>query len=160
MAGERFCVRNSGVCAVVEAVGDHGCEYMTGGRVVVLGPTGRNFAAGMSGGVAYVLDETGDFPPNVNMQMVELEAMDDPEEISVVREMVERHVALTGSARGKHVLGKWDFLTARFVKVIPKDYRRMLACIRRAHEQGLTGEEAIMVAFEENARDLSRIGGN
>ncbi len=160
MAGERFCVRNSGVCAVAEAVGDHGCEYMTGGRVVVLGPTGRNFAAGMSGGVAYVLDEADTFAPNVNTQMVDLEKLEDPAEIAEVREMIERHVAHTGSARGKHVLDRWDSLVPRFAKVLPRDYRRMLECIKRAHEQGLTGEEAIMVAFEENARDLSRIGGN
>src|SRR5207248_5840735 len=90
MAGERFCVRNSGVNAVVEAVGDHGCEYMTGGRVVVLGPTGRNFAAGMSGGIAYILDEAGDFPRHCNMQMIGLEALDDPEEIAIVRGLVRK----------------------------------------------------------------------
>ena len=94
MAGERFCVRNSGVNAVVESVGDHGCEYMTGGRVVVLGPTGRNFAAGMSGGVAYVLDEAGDFPRRCNQQMVALEKLEDPDEIEQVRQMIQRHADL------------------------------------------------------------------
>jgi glutamate synthase (ferredoxin) len=160
MAGERFCVRNSGVNAVVEAVGDHGCEYMTGGRVVVLGPTGRNFAAGMSGGVAYVLDERGEFPGKVNAQMVDLEKLTDPSEITEVRRLVERHLAHTSSDRARLVLDAWDDLLPKFVKVIPRDYKRMLGAIRRAEEQGLVGEEAIMVAFEENARDLSRVGGN
>jgi glutamate synthase (ferredoxin) len=160
MAGERFCVRNSGIDAVVEAVGDHGCEYMTGGRVVVLGPTGRNFAAGMSGGVAYVLDERGDFPGHVNMQMVTLEKLEDPEEITAVRRLVERHLEHTSSDRARRVLDGWDDALRAFVKVIPKDYQRMLACITRAEEQGLVGDEAIMVAFEQNARDLARVGGN
>ncbi len=160
MAGERFCVRNSGVHAVVEAVGDHGCEYMTGGRVIVLGPAGRNFGAGMSGGVAYVLDERGDFKTNANKDMVELNGLDEPEEVAAVRAMIERHLKYTGSARAKHVLDHWDEMVPRFVQVMPRDYKRMLACIARAHEQGLTGDDAIMVAFEENARDLSRVGGN
>ena len=160
MAGERFCVRNSGVNAVVESVGDHGCEYMTGGRVVVLGPAGRNFAAGMSGGVAYVLDERGDFKGRVNPAMVGIESLEDPAEIAEVRAMVEKHLANTGSARARAVLDAWAAMVPRFVKIMPKDYKRMLACIKRVHDQGLTGEEAIMAAFEENARDLSRIGGN
>ncbi|MBV6425216.1 MAG: Ferredoxin-dependent glutamate synthase 1 [Steroidobacteraceae bacterium] len=160
MAGERFAVRNSGVDAVVEAVGDHGCEYMTGGRVVVLGATGRNFGAGMSGGIAYVLDESGGFPAHVNRQMVGLEALDDPEEAEVVRAMIARHAEYTGSARARAVLAAWPASCKRFVKVIPKDYQRVLASVRRAHERGLTGEEAVMVAFEENARDLARVGGN
>ncbi len=160
MAGERFAVRNSGVDAVVEAVGDHGCEYMTGGRVVVLGPTGRNFGAGMSGGIAYVLDEAGTFPKNLNTQMVATEPLEDADEIAALRGMVERHAALTGSSRAHAVLEGWEQAVARFVKVIPRDYQRMLSCIRRAHDQGLTGDEAIMVAFEENARDLARVGGN
>ena len=160
VAGERFCVRNSGVNAVVESVGDHGCEYMTGGRVVVLGPAGRNFAAGMSGGVAYVLDERGDFPSRVNLQMVGIEKLEAPEEIAEVRAMIERHMAHTASSRAGRVLDDWARMVPRFVKVMPNDYRRMLACIRRAHGQGLTGDEAVMAAFEENARDLSRVGGN
>jgi glutamate synthase (ferredoxin) len=160
MAGERFAVRNSGVDAVVEAVGDHACEYMTGGHVVVLGPTGRNFGAGMSGGIAYVLDESGSFPANINMQMVETEALADPAEIARVRKLVEQHLRWTGSARARQVLDDWDANVKRFVKVIPRDFKRMLACIARAHDQGLAGDEAIMVAFEENARDLSRVGGN
>jgi len=160
MAGERFCVRNSGVNAVVEAVGDHGCEYMTGGRVVVLGPTGRNFAAGMSGGVAYVLDERGEFRNMVNAQMVDLEAVTDPADVAELRRLVERHLQHTASMRARQVLDDWDGMLPRFVKVIPRDYKRMLAAIARAEEQGLVGDEAIMAAFEENARDLSRVGGN
>jgi glutamate synthase domain-containing protein 2/glutamate synthase domain-containing protein 1/glutamate synthase domain-containing protein 3 len=160
MAGERFAVRNSGVNAVVEGVGDHGCEYMTGGRVVVLGTTGRNFAAGMSGGVAYVLDEAGDFHTRVNKQMVALEKVETAEEAAEIRALLEAHVHYTSSARGKDVLARLNELLPKFVKVMPKDYKRMLACIKRTHEQGLTGEEAIMAAFEENARDLARVGGN
>jgi len=160
IAGERFCVRNSGVTAVVESVGDHGCEYMTGGRVVILGPAGRNFAAGMSGGIAYVLDEAGTFAKSVNTQMVGVEKLENPAEIAEVRALVEKHLAYTKSERAKRVLGEWDKMVPRFVKVLPNDYKRMLSCIERAHGQGLTGEEAIMAAFEENARDLSRVGGN
>jgi glutamate synthase (ferredoxin) len=160
MAGERFCVRNSGVYAVVESVGDHGCEYMTGGRVVVLGATGRNFAAGMSGGIAYVLDEKGNFPSHVNKQMVALQKITDPEELNEVRGMIERHLRYTQSTRAKDVLDHWAEISPKFVKVMPKDYERMLSCIRKAHDQGLTGDEAVMAAFQENARDLSRVGGN
>ncbi len=160
MAGERFAVRNSGVDTVVEAVGDHACEYMTGGHVVVLGPTGRNFGAGMSGGIAYVLDENGSFPANINMQMVETEELANPAEIARVHELIGRHLHWTDSKRAREVLDDWETNVKRFVKVIPKDFKRMLACISRAHDQGLTGDEAIMVAFEENARDLSRVGGN
>jgi glutamate synthase (ferredoxin) len=160
MAGERFCVRNSGVHAVVEAVGDHGCEYMTGGRVIVLGPAGRNFGAGMSGGVAYVLDERGDFAGGVNREMVDVGPMEEPEEIAAVRAMIEKHLNHTKSARARQVLDSWAHMAPKFVRVMPRDYSRMLKCIARAHEQGLTGEDAIMVAFEENARDLARVGGN
>ncbi|BET65852.1 glutamate synthase large subunit [Opitutales bacterium ASA1] len=160
MAGERFGVRNSGVSAVVESVGDHGCEYMTGGQVVILGPTGRNFAAGMSGGVAYILDEKGDAATRINTQMVGLEKVDTPEEAATLRALIEKHVALTESAKGRSVLDAWESMLPKFVKVMPKDYKRMLANIARAHEQGLTGDEAIMNAFEENSRDLSRVGGN
>jgi len=153
-------VRNSGIKAVVEAVGDHGCEYMTGGRVVVLGPTGRNFGAGMSGGIAYVLDERGDFAGHVNTQMVAVEPLADAEEIAEARAMIERHLEYTGSERARAVLEAWDSNVGRFKVVMPKDYKRVIACIRRAHEQGLSGEEAVMAAFEENARDLARVGGN
>jgi glutamate synthase (ferredoxin) len=133
---------------------------MTGGRVVVLGPAGRNFAAGMSGGIAYVLDEDGGFPAKVNVQMVGIQKLEAPAEIAEVRALVEKHLAYTKSARAKQVLDNWDAMVPRFVKVLPNDYKRMLACIDRAHGQGLTGDEAVMAAFEENARDLSRVGGN
>ncbi len=160
MAGERFAVRNSGVNAVVEAIGDNGCEYMTGGRVVILGRAGRNFGAGMSGGVAYVLDETGDFASRVNVQMVGIEKLEDGKEIAEVKAMIQKHVDYTKSVRGKAILEGWATWLPKFVKVMPKDYKRMLACIDRAQAQGLTGDEAIMAAFEENARDTSRVGGN
>jgi glutamate synthase (NADPH/NADH) large chain len=159
-AGERFGVRNSGVNAVVEGVGDHACEYMTGGRVVILGSTGRNFAAGMSGGVAYVLDEAGDFSRNVNAAMVGIEKVETASERTELRTMIENHLTYTKSARARQVLDAWDELLPKFVKILPKDYKRMLACIERAQSQGLTGDEAIMAAFEENARDTSRVGGN
>ena len=160
MAGERFCVRNSGVNAVVESVGDHGCEYMTGGRVVVLGPTGRNFAAGMSGGVAYVLDERGDFPSRVNRQMVGLETLEDPAEIGAVKGLVERHAALTESAHARRLLEGWQEVVPRFVRVMPNDYRRVLEAQARMREKGLSQEQAELAAFEENARDVARVGGN
>jgi glutamate synthase (ferredoxin) len=159
MAGERFCVRNSGVHAVVEAVGDHGCEYMTGGRVVILGPAGRNFAAGMSGGVAYVLDEQGDFATRCNQQMVGLEKLADPDEIEQVRQMVDRHAQWTKSQRAFKILALWEDYVPKFVKVMPKDYKRMLAAMKKVQDSGLSGDEAVMVAFEENARDLARVGG-
>jgi glutamate synthase (NADPH) large chain len=160
MAGERFAVRNSGVNAVVESIGDNGCEYMTGGRVVVLGRAGRNFGAGMSGGIAYVLDETGEFAKRVNGQMVAVEKLEDAKEIAEIRAMIQKHLDYTKSTRAKQVLDGWAKLVPHFIKVMPKDYKRMLACIDRAQAQGLTGDEAIMAAFEENARDLSRVGGN
>ena len=160
MAGERFCVRNSGVSAVVESVGDHGCEYMTGGCVVVLGPTGRNFAAGMSGGVAYVLDLAGDFAGHCNKQMVDLERLEKKEEIEEVRRMIETHAQVTESDRAKHILNLWEEMVPKFVKVIPKDYKRVLSALERVKSSGLSGEQAIMAAFEENVRDLSRVGGN
>ncbi|TML37460.1 MAG: glutamate synthase large subunit [Actinobacteria bacterium] len=125
LAGERFCVRNSGVHAVVEGVGDHGCEYMTGGRAVILGPTGRNFAAGMSGGVAYVLDPEGAFPAKCNMEMVELEEPGD-EDLDEVRALVEEHRERTGSTVAERVLADWDALRGAWVKVMPLDYKRVL----------------------------------
>jgi glutamate synthase (ferredoxin) len=159
MAGERFCVRNSGVNAVVLAVGDHGCEYMTGGRVVVLGPTGRNFAAGMSGGIAYVLDETGDFPRNCNWEMVKLYRLEDPEEIELVRSLIRRHAESTRSERSWQVLALWDELVTKFVKVYPNDYRRVIETQRQFKASGLSDEDAEMAAFGLNAQDLARAGG-
>ena len=161
MAGERFGVRNSGVHAVVEAVGDHGCEYMTGGRIVVLGATGRNFAAGMSGGVAYVLDEVGDFAARrCNRAMVGIEQVEDPTEESELRALIQRHADLTGSVRALHVLDNWDAYLMRFVKVMPKDYKRVLEALAEAQASGLSGDDAVNAAFEANCRDVARAGGN
>jgi glutamate synthase (ferredoxin) len=161
MAGERFGVRNSGVDAVVEAVGDHGCEYMTGGRVVILGPTGRNFAAGMSGGVAYVLDEGGDFAARrCNMAMVGIDTISALSEQSDLRHLIERHAELTGSTRARDILANWESYLPKFVKVLPKDYKRVLEAIAKAHEAGLSGDEAVNAAFEANAGDVARVGGN
>ncbi|MBX3414507.1 MAG: glutamate synthase large subunit [Pirellulales bacterium] len=143
IAGERFCVRNSGASAVVEGVGDHGCEYMTGGRAVILGQTGRNFAAGMSGGIAYVLDEDGSFPNHVNMEMVELEDLTDLDDQQCVLQLVKRHVEYTGSTRGQYVLDNWDELRGKFVKVMPIDYKRALAEL--AKEQKTTTASAGML---------------
>ena len=126
VAAERFAVRNSGATAVVEGVGDHGCEYMTGGRVIILGPTGRNFAAGMSGGLAYVLDVHQNFPPRVNTEMVELCPLEDPAEIAVVRGLIEDHQHYTGSPHAKNILENFNHLLPRFVKVLPTDYKRVL----------------------------------
>ena len=125
-AGERFCVRNSGARTVVEGVGDHGCEYMTYGTVVVLGPTGRNFAAGMSGGIAYVLDEAGEFPERCNQGMVDLEPVVEPADYQELRTLLQNHHAYTGSTRAQRVLEHWDELLPRFVKVYPRDYRRVM----------------------------------
>jgi glutamate synthase (ferredoxin) len=160
VAGERFCVRNSGVRAVVEAVGDHACEYMTGGKVVILGKTGRNFAAGMSGGIAYILDEAGDFHTRCNPQMVDLETLADPEEIREVHDLIQKHVTFTNSRRGQRVLDQWERTIPKFVKVMPRDYKRVLQHIQKAIADGLSGDDALTAAFEENARDISRISGS
>ena len=132
VAGERFAVRNSGAQAVVEGVGDHGCEYMTGGRVVVLGRTGRNFAAGMSGGVAYVLDGDGSFALNCNIEMVDLDRLDDEDELSRVHELIARHVVLTGSTIGDRVLQEWSSMRAKLIAVMPRDFKRVRAEEARA----------------------------
>jgi glutamate synthase (ferredoxin) len=159
VAGERFGVRNSGALAVVEGVGDHGCEYMTGGRVVVLGQTGRNFAAGMSGGIAYVLDRDGDFASRCNRQMVELGPLEDLAEQEEIRQIIRRHAENTGSDRATEILEDWSASVTRFVKVLPRDYKRMLEAIQRVEASGLSGESALQAAFEENAKDISRVGG-
>jgi len=160
MAGERFCVRNSGVTAVVEGVGDHACEYMTGGTVVVLGRTGRNFAAGMSGGVAYVHDADGNFPSRVNHEMVDLEELTEAGDIVTLRAIIERYEKATGSARARRMLAGWAGAEKRFVKVMPRDYKRMLIAIEGAKQNGLSGELALMAAFEQNNKDLARVSGN
>jgi glutamate synthase (ferredoxin) len=160
LAGERFCVRNSGLHTVVEGVGDHGCEYMTGGRVIILGRTGRNFAAGMSGGVAYVLDEQGDFATRCNKEMVELEALDDLTEIAEVKKMIERHAGYTRSAIAERVLADWPASLPKFVKVMPKDYKRVLQAFEQVQRDGLSGDKAIMAAFELNKSNVARVSGN
>ncbi len=129
LAGERFCVRNSGAHAVVEGVGDHGCEYMTGGVAVVLGRTGRNFAAGMSGGVAYVLDEDGTFAERCNHGMIELEGLDE-DDAETLRSLVQRHADYTCSTVAERLLGDWDTAVRRFAKVMPVDYKRVLLARR------------------------------
>jgi len=126
VAGERFCVRNSGVDAVVEGVGDHGCEYMTRGNVVIIGSTGRNFAAGMSGGLAYVLDEKGDFSIHCNQEMVDLDPLLDSD-VEIVQKLLKKHIEKTDSERAQYVLDNWDQLQAKLIKVYPKDYKRALA---------------------------------
>ena len=143
--GERFAVRNSGAHAVVEGVGDHGCEYMTGGRVVVLGPTGRNFAAGMSGGIAYVYDPAGRLPANLNTEMVNLEELDDTD-LQWVREMLDAHHDATDSAVAGRILADWPRQAGDFVKVMPRDYRNVLAAIAEAERTGGDVDEAIMAA--------------
>lgn len=155
VAGERFCVRNSGVHAVIEGVGDHGCEYMTGGSVICLGRTGRNFGAGMSGGVAYVFDETGDFvSKRLNHEMVntyQLIECNDAE-IQEVKARIEKHVLYTGSVCGRDILSNWDALLPKFIKVMPQDYERVLQAVARAKERGLEGDDAVQAAFEENVK--------
>jgi glutamate synthase (ferredoxin) len=126
-AGERFCVRNSGAEVVVEGVGDHGCEYMTGGRAVILGPTGRNFGAGMSGGIAYIWDADGRSAGRINPGMVDLEELTDADDIAEVRRLIEEHAAATGSERAAAILGDWSNEVSKFVKVMPRDYKRALA---------------------------------
>jgi glutamate synthase (ferredoxin) len=161
VAGERFCVRNSGVVAVVEAVGDHGCEYMTGGRVIVLGPTGRNFAAGMSGGIAYVMDDRGDFAARCNKEMVQLTSLRVAEEIESVKQQIFRHAEYTGSIRATEILLSWEEFAPKFVVVMPNDYHRILEAQKHLLETGLNAEEAEMAAFESNARILApALGSN
>jgi glutamate synthase (NADPH/NADH) large chain len=130
---------------VVEGVGDHGCEYMTGGRAVVLGPTGRNFGAGMSGGIAYVFDEDGTFHRRVNGEMVDLDPL-DADDLEWLHDQIAKHVAETGSAVGTRVLARWAQDSERFVKVMPQDYKRVLEAARVAREQGTDELEAIMAA--------------
>jgi glutamate synthase (NADPH/NADH) large chain len=145
VVGERFAVRNSGAIAVVEGVGDHGCEYMTGGRVVVLGPTGRNFGAGMSGGVAYVWDPDGSFPGLLNPEMVDLEECDE-EDVSWLEAVLARHQAETDSAVATRILAGWPRAALRFAKVMPRDYKRVLEAMRVASAAGVPAEDAIMAA--------------
>jgi glutamate synthase (ferredoxin) len=158
IAGERFCVRNSGANVVVQSIGDHGCEYMTGGRVVVLGPTGRNFAAGMSGGIAYVVNESNEFSDRCNLAMVTLTSLDDPEEIEFIKNMIFRHAEYTGSSRATEIILNWDDFVSRIVRVIPNDYMRVLEAELKVKELGLAEEEAAMAVFELNSLTESRAG--
>ncbi len=145
VAGERFCVRNSGANVVVEGIGDHGCEYMTGGKAIILGKTGRNFGAGMSGGVAYVLDADGTFPAQCNMEMIGLEKVETPEEQAELRAMIEKHLAKTGSAVAEYILSDWEYSLSKFVKVLPTDYKRMLGFIEKARNSGKYEKESDII---------------
>jgi len=147
IVGERFCVRNSGAVAVVEGVGDHACEYMTGGRVVVLGPTGRNFGAGMSGGIAYVHDPAGTFAERVNYDMVSITDLDAADRDDVER-MVRRHAEETGSPVAAALLDDWTVAIGQFRKVMPNDYQRVLDATARAEAEGLDVVETIMAASQ------------
>lgn len=150
VAGERFCVRNSGAAAVVEGVGDHGCEYMTGGRVVVLGGTGKNFAAGMSGGIAYVLDEENDLYMRVNKEMVSMSEITNKYDVMELKDMIQEHVANTNSEKGKEILDNFGEYLPKFKKIIPFDYERMLKTIVQMEEKGLSAEQAQIEAFYAN----------
>lgn len=152
VAGERFCVRNSGASAVVEGVGDHGCEYMTGGRVVVLGSTGKNFAAGMSGGIAYVLDEGNDLYRRLNKEMVSSGEITSKYDVLELKNMIQEHVALTNSEKGKRILEHFEDYLPKFKKIIPHDYERVLKTIVQMEEKGLSAEQAQIEAFYANTR--------
>ncbi len=152
VAGERFCVRNSGATAVVEGVGDHGCEYMTGGRVVVLGPTGKNFAAGMSGGVAYVLDEKRDLYLRLNKELVSMSPVTEAHDAAELRELVQAHADATGSAKARHILEHFEEYLPLFKKLLPHDYDRMLRTIAHFEERGMSRQEAQVEAFYANTR--------
>ncbi len=147
VAGERFCVRNSGAVAVVEGVGDHGCEYMTGGRVVVLGKTGKNFAAGMSGGIAYVLDEDRDLYMKLNKEMVSSGEVKEKYDIIELKELIEQHVAATNSQKGKMILDNFEEYLPKFKRIIPHDYKKMTTAILSFEEKGMTEEQAQIEAF-------------
>ena len=149
IAGERFCVRNSGAVAVVEGCGDHGLEYMTGGTVVILGETGRNIAAGMSGGTAYVLDVNHELYRKLNKQLVTMSELSDEHDIQIVRDLVEKHVKETGSELGKKILSNFDRYVPDFKKIIPNDYQKMLSHISKAEERGLNHDDAVLEAFYE-----------
>jgi glutamate synthase (ferredoxin) len=147
VAGERFCVRNSGVSAVVEGVGDHGCEYMTGGRVVILGQVGKNFAAGMSGGIAYVLDADNDLYKKVNKSMVNIERVTDKYDVLELKNMIKEHVSYTNSEIGKKILDNFKDYLPKFKKIIPEDYEKMMSAILQMEEKGLSAEQAKIEAF-------------
>ena len=147
IAGERFCVRNSGAYAVAEGCGDHGCEYMTGGRVVILGSTGKNFAAGMSGGIAYVLDENHELYLRLNKQMVSMEAVTEHHDAEELRSTIQKHVQETGSPLGRRILDDFENFLPKFKKIIPKDYQRMITATGQMEEKGMSHEKAVLEAF-------------
>ncbi|GGF19569.1 glutamate synthase [NADPH] large chain [Halobacillus andaensis] len=153
LAGERFCVRNSGAEVVVEGVGDHGCEYMTGGKVVVLGETGRNFAAGMSGGVAYILDEANTFDQKINKELVHVDALEEDREITELYEMIQQHVEYTKSPKAQRILNEWEEMLPKFKRVIPETYLTMQQRIKVLRESGLDKFDAEMTAFEEGTKE-------
>ena len=155
VAGERFAVRNSGACAVVEGVGEHGCEYMTGGRVVVLGKTGKNFAAGMSGGIAYVLDENSHLYRNLNKDMISIEKVENKYDIKELKELIEEHVEATGSERGALILEHFQEYLPKFKKIIPNDFKKMIALSAKLEEKGMSTEQAQMEAFYESFQTKS-----
>ncbi len=155
VAGERFCVRNSGVHAVVEGVGDHGCEYMTGGCVVILGATGKNFAAGMSGGIAYVLDENSDLYLKLNKELVSSEAVTNKYDVMQLKEMITAHVEATGSLKGKEILENFKDYLPKFKKIIPHDYQKMMQKVAVMEEKGLSNEQALIEAFYETQKEIS-----
>ena len=157
VAGERFCVRNSGVTAVVEGVGDHGCEYMTGGRVVVLGKTGRNFAAGMSGGYAYVLDEDGTFASRCNQEMVDLEPVISLADMEMLEALIWKHYKVTGSELAWSILMRWGEILPSFIKVMPRDYKRALNAVAHLEATtGLKGDDLVMAAFRLSQQQVEK----
>ena len=165
VAGERFCVRNSGASAVVEGVGDHGCEYMTGGRVVVLGKTGKNFAAGMSGGIAYVLDEDNDLYTRMNKEMVFSEEVSNKYDVMELKDMIKEHVAFTNSEKGKEILDNFSEYLPKFKKVIPYDYNRMLmasdggerSLIRTGTDRSILCEYERLIVSREYEKKMEEI---
>jgi glutamate synthase (NADPH) large chain len=160
-AGERFAVRNSGASVVVEGIGDHGCEYMTGGRVVILGDVGKNFAAGMSGGIAYVFAENpNEFKRLCNPEMIEFETVEQPRDLIELEDMIQAHFNYTESAKAEFILENWNEMIKHFVKVIPKDYKRMIKSIEEQKKMGLTDEQAVMSAFQANATQEKTVEKN
>ena len=150
IAGERFCVRNSGATAVVEGVGDHGCEYMTGGTALILGKTGKNFAAGMSGGIAYVLDENHDLYLRVNKELVNIETVSEKHDLAEIKRLITEHVEATGSPLGRRILDNFDEYSDKFKKIMPVDYNHMLQSISQMEEKGMSREQAEIEAFYMN----------
>jgi glutamate synthase domain-containing protein 3 len=146
VAGERFCVRNSGATAVVEGIGDHGCEYMTGGYAVILGPTGKNFGAGMSGGIAYVHDPNGKLEANSNLGLISLRALED-EDSEVLRDLLERHLSFTGSTKARALLDDFETSLGVFVKVIPNAYMKALSMMKEAEKKHMPDDEKMLFAF-------------